>query len=92
MQPIIEFSRTVVKRYWDGVVRWFHTQINNGLLEEMNSLIQAAKTRSRVFRNVKNFITLIYLIGAKLEFHLPEILPSTHTKKRRGFFGNVNPV
>jgi transposase len=79
MQPIIDFARTV-KRHWDGVVWWFQTKISNGLLEGMNSLIQAAKARSRGFRNVKNFITMIYLIGAKLEFHLPEVLPSTHTK------------
>lgn len=79
LSPIIEFAKTV-KRHWDGVVRWFQTQISNGLLEGMNSLIQAAKARSRGFRNVKNFITMIYLIGAKLEFQLPEVLPSTHTK------------
>lgn len=79
LQPIVEFAKTV-KRHWDGVVRWFQTQISNGLLEGMNSLIQAAKARSRGFRNVKNFITMIYLIGAKLEFHLPEVLPSAHTK------------
>jgi len=79
LQPIVEFAKTV-KRHWEGVARWFQTKISNGLLEGMNSLIQAAKTRSRGFRNVKNFITMIYLIGAKLEFHLPTVLPSTHTK------------
>jgi len=79
MAPVIEFAKTI-KRHWEGVARWFQTKISNGLLEGMNSLIQAAKARSRGFRNVKNFITMIYLIGAKLEFHLPDILPSTHTK------------
>lgn len=79
IQPIIDFAKTV-KRHWDGVVRWFQSKISNGLLEGMNSLIQAAKARSRGFRNVKNFITMIYLVGAKLEFNLPEVLPSTHTK------------
>jgi transposase len=79
IQPVIKFARTV-KEHWNGVVRWFQTKISNGLLEGMNSLIQAAKARSRGFRNVKNFITMIYLIGAKLEFKLPEVLPPTHTK------------
>ncbi len=79
LQPVIEFAQTV-KRHWDGVVRWFQTQISNGLLEGMNSLIQAAKARSRGFRNVKNFITMIYLIGAQLDFQLPEVLPPTHAK------------
>jgi transposase len=79
MQPIIEFAKTV-KRHWDGEVRWFTTKINNGILEGINSLIQAAKARSRGFRNVKSFNTIIYLLGAKLEFKLPKVLPSTHTK------------
>lgn len=79
LEPIIEFAKTV-KRHWNGVVRWFTSKINNGILEGLNSLIQAAKARSRGFRNVKNFITMIYLLGAKLEFKLPEVLPSTHTK------------
>jgi len=79
MQPIIDFAKTI-KRHWNGVVRWFQTKISNGLLEGMNSLIQAAKARSRGFRNPKYFITMIYLIGAKLKFQLPEVLPATHTK------------
>jgi transposase len=79
IQPVIEFAQTL-KNHWDGVVRWYQTKINNGLLEGMNSLIQAAKARSRGFRNVKYFITMIYLIGSKLEFQLPEVLPPTHTK------------
>jgi len=79
LEPIIEFARTV-KRHWEGVVRWFDSKISNGLLEGMNSLIQAAKARSRGFRNVNNFITMIYLVGGKLRFHLPDILPLTHTK------------
>jgi len=79
LQPVIAFAKTV-KRHWDGVVRWFTTKISNGLLEGMNSLIQAAKARSRGFRNVKYFITMIYLIGGKLEFRLPSPLPVTHTK------------
>ncbi len=46
----------------------------------MNSLIQADKARARGYRNVNNLITTIYLIGAKLDFQLPEVLPVTHTK------------
>ena len=79
LQPIIEFAKTV-KRHWEGVVHWFQTKISNGLLEGMNSLIQAAKARSRGFRNSQYFITMIYLIGAKLDFKLPPVLPSSHSK------------
>lgn len=76
---IIDLAKTI-KTHWEGVLRWFTTRISNGILEGMNSLIQAAKARSRGFRNVNNFITMIYLLGAKLKFDLPEILPFTHTK------------
>jgi transposase len=60
----------------------FQTKINNGF-EGMNSLIQAVKARSRDFRNVKYFITMIYLIGTKLEFQLPGfyILPILNSEE-----------
>ena len=37
--------------------------------EGISSLIQAAKARG--YRTIKNLITMIYLIGGKLEFRLP---------------------
>lgn len=77
--PIVAFAKTI-KNHWEGVVRWFQSKISNGLLEGMNSLIQAAKARSRGFRNVDYFITMIYLIGAKLDFQLPDVLHASHTK------------
>jgi len=60
-----------MKRHWDGILRWFTSKINNGILEGINSLIQAAKAKARGYRTVKNLITMIYLIGGKLEFRLP---------------------
>jgi transposase len=68
--PIKEAAYTM-KRHWDGILRWFTSKINNGILEGINSLIQAAKARARGYRTVKNLITMIYLIGGKLEFRLP---------------------
>ncbi len=79
LEPMIKAAKTI-KRHWDGVIRWFESEVSNGLLEGMNSLIQAAKTRARGYRNVQNFITTIYLIGSKLEFNLPSPVPVTHTK------------
>lgn len=60
-----------MKRHWDGILRWFTSKINNGILEGINSLIQAAKARTRGYRTVKNLTTMIYLIGGKLELRLP---------------------
>ena len=52
-------------------MRWFTSKLTNGILEGMNSLIQAAKSRARGYRTNKNFITMIYLLGSKLNFPLP---------------------
>lgn len=70
LEPIKEAAYTI-KRHWDGVLRWFTSQINNGILEGINSLVQAAKARARGDRSTRNFITMIYLIAGKLNFHLP---------------------
>jgi len=70
IEPIKEAAYTM-KRHWDGILRWFTSKINNGILEGLNSLIQAAKARARGYRTTRNLITMIYLIGGKLEFKLP---------------------
>ena len=68
--PMIKVAKTI-KRHWDGVLSWFDSHLTNALLEGMNSLIQAAKSRARGYRSKRNFIAMAYLIGAKLEFELP---------------------
>jgi len=70
LEPMKEAAYTV-KRHWDGILRWFTSKINNAILEGINSLIQAAKARARGYRTTKNLITMIYLIGGKLQFKLP---------------------
>ncbi|PIE68138.1 MAG: ISL3 family transposase, partial [Deltaproteobacteria bacterium] len=59
-----------IKKHWDGVLRWFTSKINNGILEGINSLIQAAKAKARSYRTKRNLITMIYLIAGKLAFDL----------------------
>jgi len=70
LPPIIEAARTV-KRHWDGVLRWFQSGIANGLLEGINSLVQAAKAKARGYRSTRNLCAMIYLIAGKLELKLP---------------------
>jgi len=70
LEPIKQAAYTI-KRHWDGVLRWFQSNINNGILEGINSLIQAAKAKVRGYRTTRNLITMIYLIGGKLNFRLP---------------------
>ena len=70
LEPMKDAAYTI-KRHWDGVLQWFKSQINNGILEGINSLIQAAKAKARGYRTTKNLIAMIYLIGGKLNFGLP---------------------
>ncbi|HED06000.1 MAG TPA: ISL3 family transposase, partial [Ignavibacteria bacterium] len=44
---------------------------NNGILEGINSKIQLAKRRASGFRNIDNFINMIYFISGKLKFDYP---------------------
>ena len=70
LEPIINAAKTI-KRHWNGVLRWFTSKINNGILEGINSLIQAAKARARGYRTKRNLKAMIYLIAGKLDFDLP---------------------
>jgi len=60
-------ARTI-KKHWAGILRWWESRITNGVLEGLNSLIQAAKAKARGYRTSKNFITMIYLLTGKLDF------------------------
>ena len=70
LEPVKQAAYTV-KRHWDGILRWFHSHINNGILEGINRLIQAAKAKARGYRSSRNYITMIYLIAGKLDYTLP---------------------
>jgi transposase len=70
LEPMRAAAATI-KRHWAGVLRWFQSRVSNGILEGINSLVQAAKARARGYRTMRNLITMIYLIAGKLEFNLP---------------------
>ena len=53
LQPMIDAARTV-KRHWDGILRWHDSKIANGLIEGINSLVQAAKAKARGYRSIRN--------------------------------------
>ncbi|MDP2670571.1 MAG: ISL3 family transposase [bacterium] len=64
---MIAVSRTI-KAHWDGILNWYDSRINNGVLEGINSLIQAAKSKARGYRSFKNFSNIIYLLKGDLNF------------------------
>jgi transposase len=70
LDPMIEAARTI-KRHWDGILRWFESKIANGLIEGINSLVQAAKAKARGYRSMRNLKAMIYLLAAKLDLRLP---------------------
>lgn len=67
LKPMKEAAETI-KNHWNGVVQWFDSRINNGILEGLNSIIQSAKSKARGFRTFRNFKIIIYLVTASLDF------------------------
>ena len=72
LAPMVKVARTI-KAHWAGVLRWFQSRVSNGLLEGINSLIQAAKAKARGYRSTRNLITMVYLIAGRLDIRV------THT-------------
>jgi transposase len=70
LPPMIDAAYTV-KRHWDGILRWFDSRIANGLIEGINSLVQAAKAKARGYRSIRNLKTMVYLLAGKLDLRLP---------------------
>jgi len=64
---IKEAARTI-ERHWSGVARWHISRINNGILEGLNSLVQAARAKARGYRTFKNLKTMIYILTGKLDY------------------------
>ena len=70
LEPIKDAARTVM-RHRDGILRWFDSRLANGLIEGINSLVQAAKAKARGYRTLRNLKAITYLIAGKLDLRLP---------------------
>jgi len=70
LKPIIKAAKTI-KKHWKGVMNYIKSRVTNGLLEGLNSSIQALKKSAKGYRNSKNFMTMIYLRLGQLQFDLP---------------------
>ena len=70
IEPIKDFAK-MVKSHMPGIMRYFTSHLTSGAMEGINSRIQEIKRRARGFRNMNNFIAMIYLEAAGLEFELP---------------------
>ena len=45
------------------------TGLTNAAAEGINSIIQLTNSRARGFRNVNNFISMIYMLGNDFKFY-----------------------
>jgi transposase len=70
LDPVKRFAR-MVKTHIDGILRYFTSRLTSGGVEGINSRIQEIKRRARGFRNINNFISMIYLEAAGLDLKLP---------------------
>jgi len=66
LSPMITVAKTI-KRHWDGILKWKESQINNGILEGLNSVLQAAKRKARGYKK-PHFKIIAYLLTGKLNF------------------------
>jgi transposase len=66
----MKFVKTV-RSHWIGIIHFVETKITNGILEGINSKVQLAKRRARGYRNIDNFINMIYFLCGKLKFDYP---------------------
>jgi len=66
LAPMTKAAKTI-KNHWQGILRWKESQINNGILEGLNSVLQAAKRKARGYKK-PHFKIIAYLLTGKLDF------------------------
>ena len=94
LEPIKEAAYTI-KNHWDGVLQWKRSCINNGLLEGLNSLIQAAKAKARGFRNIRYFKIVAFPSEAKQALEARKALCNWNAQAQfrpllKGSLGSIN--
>jgi transposase len=65
--PPMKKAAKTIKNHWAGILRWKESQINNGILEGLNSIVQAAKRKARGYKT-EHMKTIAYLITGGLDF------------------------
>ena len=75
-----------LKEHLAGILCWFKSGLANGLLEGINSMLQAAKSKARGYRTIRNLITMAYLIAGTLDLLSGILQRSEHGGRRRNGF------
>jgi transposase len=71
LEPFLKTVKMIIN-HWIGIINYTKSRINNRILEGINSKVQLAKKRARGYRNIKNFINMIYFIAGKLKCSYPQ--------------------
>lgn len=67
LKPMLKAAKTI-KNHWEGILQWKESQITNGILEGLNSIIQAAKKKARGYK-FRHFKTVVFLLTGKLNLN-----------------------
>lgn len=70
LEPMKRVAATI-DRHRQGILAWFDSGIANGIVEGINSLVQAAKAKARGYRSTRTLKAITYLIAGKLDLRLP---------------------
>lgn len=65
LEPIKKFAK-MFKSHYNGILQYFISKLTAGISEGTNSRIQEIKRRSKGFRNINYFISMIYLEASNL--------------------------
>lgn len=68
--PIQKVAQSL-KAHWSGIVQYFESRLTSGYVERVNLKIQEIKRMAKGYRNMENFIIMIY-------FHLGKLNLQTH--------------
>ena len=75
LEPIKKAAKTI-KKHWQGILQWKHSQITNGILEGLNSIVQAAKRKARGYK-FEHLKVIVYLLTGKLNLkQFNQVLPT----------------
>jgi len=65
LEPMIKCASTI-RKHMTGVLRYFTSKLTAGISEGLNSIIGTVKRRAHGYRNMRNFINMIYLVAGNL--------------------------
>ena len=70
-------AATTIREGAERILNYYRLRLTSGVIEGLNSFVQAARPRARGYRNPETFKTMIYLIAGDLDFRLPVV---THVR------------